>query len=296
VAYWDDSGDVYGARFGDVRGRESEAQATVTVLAEGPLIARARATFAIQGQPVTKTVSVRAGSPLVEVALEIRALPESSAVLHTPTTIETQSRTDDLGFMAFTHPIDPRPIASGDITYRRKIFYPIMNWSDVYAAGSGLALITHGLQGVGGAGSLHVLLTRSVSDEGREGVLDTDTHLLRFAYLPHTEALDDVWRLAYAFNQPLIPTWHAGDRIQVQVPFRPESYEFARPASGAQRPVTASLLSAESGLVADLHHDGAQVHALILDYDPATPVTLSIGASLIRVDTRTDWWVPVPLK
>ncbi|MBF8283146.1 MAG: hypothetical protein HW378_2061, partial [Anaerolineales bacterium] len=192
VVYWNDTGDIYGAHFGDERARESE-----------------------------KTVTVRADDPLIEVVLEIKALPETSAVLHIPTTLEAETRTDDLGFAAFTHPVDNRPIAPGDRTYRRDIFYPVTYWSDVSDASGGLTLITHGLQGVGGTSNLSLLLVRQVTEDN-EGVTDPDYHTLRYAYLPHagqvanpSAALREAspWdraslpEMAYAFNQPLIPVW-----------------------------------------------------------------------------------------
>ena len=138
VTYWDDTGDVYGAFFGDVRARESEVSADMTVLASGPLIARVKAVFMLGGQQVIKTITMRAGDPLIEVELDISTLRETTAIAQTPTILDTDMRTDDLGFGAFTHKIDTRPIASGDRTYRREIFYPIMYWSDVSSNDVGL--------------------------------------------------------------------------------------------------------------------------------------------------------------
>jgi hypothetical protein len=37
--------------------------------------------FVIDGQPVTKTVTLRADDPLIEVALNIKALPETTALV-----------------------------------------------------------------------------------------------------------------------------------------------------------------------------------------------------------------------
>ncbi len=294
VAYWEDAGDVYGARFGEIRAQASHVPAQVTVLAAGPLLARVQATFALGGQPVTKTVTVRADSELVEVTLELQALPEASAVLHVPTSLAAQSRTDDLGFFAFTHAVDGRPIAPGDITYRRKIFYPIMAWSDISAGGAGLTLITHGLQAMSGLDTLQVLLARSVTDGGNEGVTDRDQHVLRYAYWPH-RADAEAWQLAYGFNQPLIPAWRSGaDALTVQVPFRPVPYTFAALPPGTSRPALASLISAQSGFIADLYRAGDGVRAVVLDYSPDTPVTVTAETSQIVVDTRQAWWAPMP--
>ncbi len=281
VRYWVDTGDVYGARFGEVVARARDAAAHVTVLAEGPLLARAQAAFSLGGQPVTKTVTLRANSPLVEVALEIKALPETSALVHMPTSLQSTARTDDLGFGAFTHEFDARPIASGDITSRRKLFYPTVYWTDVSDAYAGLTLITHGLQGVGGVNDLSMLLVRWVTDKDGEGLTDPDYHTLRYAYLPHVGLLSNLPELAYAFNQPLIPAWRSGDRICVQLPFVVQSTT-CHPTSNLQPltsnlPTSFSLLSASSGLVADLYRRGDHVEAIVLDYDPATPATLTIG-------------------
>jgi hypothetical protein len=139
LVYLDDSGDVYGARFDQERARQSQAPARVVVLAEGPLLARVQVTFSLQAQPITKTITLRAGSPLVEVALQMKALAETSALMHTRTAFQTTTRTDDLGFAALEHPIDARPILPGDVTYRRKIFYPVMYWSDISAGGQASA-------------------------------------------------------------------------------------------------------------------------------------------------------------
>ncbi|MBI5565108.1 MAG: hypothetical protein HY870_09440, partial [Chloroflexi bacterium] len=184
VVYLDDSGDIYGARFGQERARESATTASLIVLANGPLLARAQAVFTLGDQPLTKTVTVRADDPTIEVTLELKALPETTAIVQTPTIISTTTRTDDLGFTAFEHPIDNRPIISGDITYRRAIFYPIVYWSDVSTSNLGLSLITHGLQGLGGTQMLSLMLVRDVTRD-EEGVTDRAYHTLRYAYVPH---------------------------------------------------------------------------------------------------------------
>jgi hypothetical protein len=133
-------------------------------LGGGPLLARAQVTLSLSGQPLTKTVSLRADSTLVEVTLQMRALPGTSALMRTSTSLQTDTRTDDLGFAAFEHRVDAHPIQAGDVTYRRYIFYPITYWSDVSSNGYGLSLITHGRQGVGGNSELTLLLARLVSD------------------------------------------------------------------------------------------------------------------------------------
>jgi hypothetical protein len=220
IVYLDDSGDIYGARFGEERARESTTTASVAVLATGPLIARAQAVFTLGAQPITKTVTVRADDPAIEVALDIRSLPETTAIVQTPTSISTTTRTDDLGSMAFEHPIDSRPIISGDITYRRAIFYPIMYWSDVSTSDMGLSLITHGLQGLGGTQTLNLMLVRDVTRD-EEGVTDVDYHTLRYAYVPHlgTVQVADITRRASEFNQPLIPVLRTASDTTVQLPF-----------------------------------------------------------------------------
>jgi len=220
VVYLDDSGDIYGARFGQEQARESTKAAAITVLANGPLLARAQAVFTLGDQPITKTVTVRASDPTIEVALNLRALPETTALVQTPTIISTSTRTDDLGFTAFEHPVDNRPIISGDITYRRPIFYPIMYWSDISTSEVGLSVITHGLQGLGGTQTLNLMLVRDVTRD-EEGVTDREYHTLHYAYVPHLGKVQvaDIARRASGFNQPLIPVWRTGDDTIVQLPF-----------------------------------------------------------------------------
>ena len=127
---------------------------------------------------------MRADDPLVEVDLDISALPETTAIVETPTILDTDQRTDDLGFGAFEHAIDPRPIVPGDVTYHRSIFYPIIYWSDASTSDLGLTLITHGLQGVGGGATRSVMLIRQVTKDP-EGVTDPGIHHLSYGYLPH---------------------------------------------------------------------------------------------------------------
>ena len=279
VVYYADTGDIYGARFGEVVARESQVPATVSVLASGPLLARAQAVFVLAGQTITKTVTVRADESLVEVTLDMRALPDTSAILQTATALRPASRTDDLGFLSFTHLVDNSPIIAGDVTYRRKIFYPFMYWSDISADGNGLTLVTHGLQGLGGMGNLNLLLVRQVTDEDGEGVTDQDPHRLHYGYQPNSGAAETgaAWQTAYAFNQPLIAAWRSGDQIRVQIPFTGESRLFHADVAATQFPTAYSLMRADGGLVADLYRRDGQVEALILGYDPATPVRLTAG-------------------
>jgi hypothetical protein len=298
VVYWEDAGDVYGARFGEARAWESRVPAQIAVLAGGPLVARAQAVFTLGGQPLTKTVTVRADSRLIEVALQIKALPETTAVLYTPTTLDTQTRTDDLGLLAFEHTMDNRPIVPGDITYRRKIFYPFTYWSDVSANGSGLTMITHGLQGLGGAGALNLLLVRHVSqDDANETVIDTDDYTLRYAYLPHSGVVADVqpYFAAYAFNQPLIPVWRSGDLLTVQLPFT-DVRQFPVDPAGRTFPEPSSLLAAQGAIVADVFRRGGRVEAFVIDEDPATPVVLNIGGKVVTETGALPILLPVEIK
>lgn len=298
VIFYEDTGDVYGARFGEVIARESQSRATLTLLASGPLIARAQAVFSLAGQVITKTMTLRAGEPLVEVALDIRALPDSSAILQTATTLHPTARTDDLGFLAFQHAVDNRPIAAGDITYRRKIFYPLTYWSDVTADGNGLTLITHGLQGLGGLDTLNLLLVRQVAGDGGEGVTDQVQHRLRYAYGPHTGTISSAAAgpAAYAFNQPLIATWRIGDEIQVLVPFTGQSLGFPADATAVPFPTTYSLIEAEGGLVADLYWRNGQVEALVLAYDPIAPASLVTAGRQTRLEGPSPPIVRIALE
>jgi hypothetical protein len=182
--------------------------------------------------------------------LELRALPDTSALLQIATALEPAARTDDLGFLPFTHVLDADPIAPGDVTYRREIFYPFMYWSDVSAGERGLTLVTHGLQGLAGMPLLNLLLARQVRDEGGEGVTDPELHRLRYAYWPHAGQADAAraWQAAYAFNQPLIPAWRAGGRVWVGVPFGGSARSYPSLTAGAAPlPPEHSLLQADGG-------------------------------------------------
>ena len=286
VTYWTDTGDVYGAFFGDVIARESEVTAELNVLASGPLVARAQAVFMLGGQQVVKTVTLRADDPLIEVELELLALPDSIAIAYTSTILDTDLRTDDLGFGAFNHKIDARPIAPGDRTYRREIFYPIMYWSDASNHGVGLTLITHGLQGVSGGTQRGVMLVRQVSGD-YESVSDPGVHHLRYAYLPHTGNATDSrpWIYAYEFNQPAIVAWKTGEGMNVQLPFDDEVKirELKNLASGSLLPLTFSLLSAQNAIVTDLYWEGDQLMAVVLDYDPLNGGVIQVGEEEIAL-------------
>ncbi len=280
ITYINDGGDVYGAFFGAERARSSTTPAQLTLLASGPLLARTQAVIMLGGQPITKTITLRADSPLIEVALDIAGLPETTAIVQTPTTRHTSTRTDDLGFAAFSHPIDNSPIVSGTITYRREVFYPIMAWGDVSSDDAGLTLITQGLQGLGGTDTLNLMLVRDVSDGGRptsEGVTDRAYHTLRYAYMPHTGnvAAAAAWRAAYAFNQPLIPVWKAGDQLQIQLLFMASPGHFPVTRATRTLPATFSLLSADNGIIADVYRRNDRIEAVVLAGDPTIPATLT---------------------
>jgi hypothetical protein len=296
LTYWADTGDVYGATFGDVLARESEVSADVTVLAEGPLIGRAQAVFTLGGQQVIKTVTVRADDPLIDVELELSALPDSTAIVQTPTILDVGIRTDDLGFGAFTHRIDPRPIAPGDRTYRREIFYPIMYWSDGSNEQLGLTLITHGLQGVSGGAIRGVMLVRQARGDN-ESVSDPGVHHLRYAYLPHTGNATDArpWIYAYEFNQPLIVTWKTGQAVNVGLPFDNELRvrELENLGDGSALPPVYSLLSAQDAIVADLYREGDQVMAVVLDYDPTYAGVIQVGEQEIVLPQNVFTMMPL---
>lgn len=279
-----DTGDVYGATLGAERARQSTGSARVTVLAEGPLLARVEVALTLGGVPVVKTLTIEADSPLVAVTVRLTALPDTMTLVGLPTTRATGSRTDDLGFGTLTHEVDSRPIAPGTSTYRRVVFYPIAAWSDVSSDGAGLTLLTHGLQGLAGTDNLSLMLVRQVVDGGgpdAEGVTDTGEHTFRYAYLPHSGGVADAqpWLAAYAFNQPLLPVWRTGDTMQVQLPFAadPTPRQLPRAADAPTFPTSFSILAAASGLIADLTCRGADLVALTIDYDPGSPPTLTNG-------------------
>ncbi len=294
IVYNDDRGDVYGSFFGNERARASHIQAQIKILAEGPLIARVQATFSIGGQPITKTVTLQADSPRVDMSLDIKAIPKTTAFAQMPTMLNTTTRTDDLGIAALTHAIDARPIISGDVTYRRKIFYPTTYWSDVSANGAGLTLITQGLQGIAGAGTLDFMLVRDVTERD-EGVTDREYHMLRYAYLPRVGAAAKLPTAAYEFNQPLISVWRVGDQINVQLPFDDRVRQFPVTANAKKFPSSFSLGSAQGGIIADLFERDGKMNALVLDYDPSTPATISANNSITLPKTSISL-TPIQLK
>jgi hypothetical protein len=297
ITYWNDQGDVYGAFFGMVRAQESQVSAQMSGLASGPLLARARATMTLGGQQLVKTVTVRADDPRIDVDLQINALPNTTAIAETGTILDTGRRTDDLGFGLFDHAIDPRPIAPGDVTYRRSIFYPILYWSDASSGNVGLTLITHGLQGVSGGGARGLMLVREVTARD-EGLTDPGVHTLHYAYLPHPGSASQAapWRSAYEFNQPPIAVWKSGGQILVQLPFEDSGgpQPVTAPASGPSFPLQASLLSAQNAVVPDLFRQGDQIEAVVIRYDLASPASLQIGGRQITLPDSPFSLVPLP--
>jgi len=241
-------------------------------------------------------VTVRANNPLIEVELDISALPETTAIAETSTMFDTDMRTDDLGFGALTHRIDTQPIASGDRTYRRSIFYPIMYWSDVSSEDAGLTLITHGLQGVSGGATRGIMLVREVTQD-KEGVTDSGVHHLRYAYFPHSGNVTDAkpWIYAYEFNQPLIPAWNMEQTINVQIPFDDEinKTEVKNLENNPALPDSFSLLSARGAIVADLYREAQQVTAVILDYDPGNGGVIQVGEEQASLTQGVFTWLPL---
>jgi hypothetical protein len=140
---------------------------------------------------------------------------------------------------------------------------------------------------------------RDVSDGGRptsEGVRDRAYHRLEYAYAPHQGAAADAqpWIAAYAFNQPLIPVWRLGERIAVQLPFEqmPPRVFAADPAARAL-PATFSVAAADSGMIADLYRRDGRIEALVIDLDPATPVSIAAGGTQTRLPPAAIARVPV---
>lgn len=289
VTYWDDKGDVYGAFFGQEHARESQVSAQLKLLANGPLLARVQASFTLGGQPVIKTITLKADDPLISVDLDIIVLDNTTAIAETSTILDTNTRTDDLGFGAFNHTVDPRPITSGDVTYRRAIFYPIMYWSDVSTGGVGLTLITHGLQGVGGTATRSIMLVRQVTSRD-EGLTDPGVHHLSYAYLPHVGTVTEArpWLAAYAFNQPLIVAWKAADHVNIRLPFDSTPVlQFTGSSSQAALPGSFSLMSqsfaSPDAVLADIAHQGDHNEALVINYAPTASATLALKGQNLAV-------------
>jgi hypothetical protein len=295
LVFQEDNGDVYGATFGAELARQSMESANLKLLAQGPLLARAQVTFPLAGQPITKTITVRANSPLVEVSLQMHALPQTSALLQTPTNLTAQARTDDLGFADFQHTLDARPIQPGDRTYRREIFYPVTYWSDVSSGSKGLSLVTHGLQGVGGINDLTLLLARSVSDNGQEGVNDTEQYTLLYAYYPHLGDAGQAqpWLQAYDFNQPLIPVWRAFGDMQIGLPFQASALVRPLASTSPALPPSLSLASSDGGLIIDMAPQEGQLHALVVNYGGAQSIIHTPAGALAL---PSQWLSDVPVK
>lgn len=53
--------------------------------------------------------------------------------------------------------------------------------------------------------------------------------------------------------------------------------QYAIDRVGRTFPPSLGLIAAESGIVADLYRSGDQIEAVVLDYDPATPATITSG-------------------
>jgi hypothetical protein len=218
-----------------------------------------------------------------------------------------------LGFRAIEHAVDEQPIQPGDVTYRRQMFYPIVSWSSLGGGepdGQGLTLITHGLQGLGGLSRLNLMLVRDVDDDDGESVSDSHRHTLHYAYMPETRAdgQPQSWQAAYSFNQPLIPAWRHGLQVCVQLPYgggsiSPEGgrqlrcYAEAELIEAGVTPLAAptSLLSAEGGLVADLYRADGNLQAVILDFDVAAPVTITVGPRQYTVSGNSPAVAPIEL-
>lgn len=295
LIYFSDEGDVYGAFFGAVEAQQSATTAAFEVMAEGPLLARARVNFSLGGKSVTKFVTLRADDPLIAVTVELQTLPNTTALVQTATRLNSTERTDDLGFGAFTHTIDPRPVAPGDITYRRSIFYPVTYWSDVSHEGLGLSIITHGLQGMAGGATRSFMLVREVTTDA-EGVTDPGVHRLDYAYLPHTgDAFSArTWERAYDFNQPLIVGRRDADQLAIQLPFDGSLPRWGPIGEVARTlPLTGSLLTAENAVVADVYGQDGAMQAIIINYQPTVPAYLQLDTRQIVLPARPFALVPL---
>ena len=147
-------------------------------------------------------------------------------------------------------------------------------------------MITHGLEGVSGGSQRGLMLVREVTSRD-EGLTDPGIHHLAYGYLPHigTAASAQVWLRAYEFNQPLIPAWRNGQKVDVQLPFDTTGSprEFARSPSAPELPEQFSLLSAQNALIADLFPQGNSIQAVALSYDPGSPATIQVDGQQIQI-------------
>ena len=65
--------------------------------------------------------------------------------------------------------------------------------------------------------------------------------------------------------------------------------------AGRSFPRSYSLLSVQSGLLADVNRRGDRVEALVLDADPASPAVLTIGENQIALDGSLSVGAPIDL-
>ena len=158
-------------------------------------------------------------------------------------------------------------------------------------------LVSHGLQGLGGTGTLNLMLVRQVT-EREEGVTDSEYHTLRYGYLPHpaTSPRPTPEIPAYEFNQPLIPVWRTGNTLNVQLPFEDRARQFKFDSNARTLPNALTILSAEGGIVSDLYRYDAQVEALTINYDPTFAATLHIGEKQITLPGSAITLTPIELK
>lgn len=100
----------------------------------------------------------------------------------------------------------------------------------------------------------------------------------------------------YAFNQPLIPVWRSGDKLDVQLPFEERVRQMDLDPSAHPFPDSFSLISAQNAIISDLYRRGGQVEALVVNYDPTAAAALQIGEKQIPLAASPISILPVKLK
>ncbi|MBI3966369.1 MAG: hypothetical protein HY329_12115 [Chloroflexi bacterium] len=309
VTYYADDGNVWGSRFGDRLASQRDARARVTVLTAGPLLARLKIEVGEGEAGLAKTVTLRTGSALVEVATTLAARPQSTAVVEIPLSWAPAARTDDAVIGALTHVPPDRPITPGLVTYREALFYPITYWTDVADDREGLALLTHGLQGVAGRQTLRLMLVRQAINRGHDAYTENGQQTLRYALRPHVGPVGQArpWLDAYAFNQPLIPVVRNGAELTVELPFggsgSPERVTVAGPGSargsGDRAPTTpesGSLLTATGAIVTDVYPGESGWWATLVGYERGAAVAITTATGTTRSEAEAINTVRLPLS
>lgn len=138
------------------------------------------------------------------------------------------------------------------------------------------------------------MLVRDVTERD-EGVTDREYHTFRYAYLPHVGQIGNLPNSTFEFNEPLIPVWRTNNQIAMQLPFENRVRQVPISANAKKFPDSVSVLSSESGIVADLFSRHDTMNALVLDYDSASPATVH-AAKNTTLEKNSPYLIPLELS